>query len=332
MFDKSLITTNKNLLAFSAGVDSSALFFILLEKKINFDIIIVDYNLRKQSKQEIQYAKELAKKYNKKIYLKTYEKNKFSEKLARDFRYEFFDEIIINNNYESLITAHQLNDQLEWFLMQLTKGAGLIELIGLNKISNRKNYKLFKPLLDISKNELLDYLKNNNFKYFIDETNVQNIYKRNYFRNNFSNQLIDEFKVGIKKSFSYLNKDINSLNNVKNSIYLDKLMFIEFFNDDFNLILRFIDKKLKEFGIIISSDTKNEILKQKSIVISNKYCIEILGKYLYIAPYKNYKMSKKFKELCRINKIPKNIRPYLFKKSEVEINNFLKNRQKVNKK
>ena len=56
-----MINTKKNLLAFSAGVDSSALFFILLEKDIEFDIAIVDYNLRIQSKDEIQYAKQLAK-------------------------------------------------------------------------------------------------------------------------------------------------------------------------------------------------------------------------------------------------------------------------------
>ena len=52
----------KNLLAFSAGVDSSALFFILLQNKIKFDIAIVNYNIREQSKEETQYAKELASK------------------------------------------------------------------------------------------------------------------------------------------------------------------------------------------------------------------------------------------------------------------------------
>ena len=211
MFDNSLITTNKNLLAFSAGVDSSALFFILLEMNINFDIAIVDYGLRTQSKEEIEYAKELAKKYNKKIYLKTYTKNTFSEKSARDFRYDFFDEIILNNDYGSLITAHQLNDKLEWFLMQFSKGAGLVELIGLENESKRKNYIVYKPLLEVSKDELLEYLKLNNYKYFIDETNNENMYKRNYFRNTFATKFLEEYKDGIKKSFKYLHNDIKSI-------------------------------------------------------------------------------------------------------------------------
>ena len=63
--DFSVIKNQKNLLAFSAGVDSVALFFLLLEQNISFDIAIVDYNLRAQSKDEISYAKELAFKYNK---------------------------------------------------------------------------------------------------------------------------------------------------------------------------------------------------------------------------------------------------------------------------
>ena len=61
---------NKNLLGFSGGVDSSAMFFFLLNNNIDFDIAIVNYNLREQSKEEVKYAFELAKKYNKKIYLK----------------------------------------------------------------------------------------------------------------------------------------------------------------------------------------------------------------------------------------------------------------------
>ena len=68
--DFSKITHTKNLLAFSAGVDSSALFFLLLNAKIPFDIAIVNYNIREQSKDEVVYAKDLAKKYNKEIFIK----------------------------------------------------------------------------------------------------------------------------------------------------------------------------------------------------------------------------------------------------------------------
>ena len=315
MFDKNLIKSNKNLLAFSAGVDSSALFFILMDLNINFDIAIVDYNLRVQSKDEVNYAKYLAKKYNKKIFLKSYNENNFSEKLARDFRYDFFDTIISSENYDSLITAHQLNDKLEWFLMQLTKGAGLVELIGLEEQSLRQDFIVYKPLLNISKPELETYLKKNNIKYFIDETNSQNIYKRNYFRNEFTNKLLTEYKDGIKNSFKYLQKDISCFDILKKEIMLDELKIMIFESNNINLIIRYIDKELKKRGIIISSLTRDEIIRQKEIIISNKIAISIIDSKVFISPYIENKMDKKFKEFCRINKIPKNIRPYLVNKN-----------------
>jgi tRNA(Ile)-lysidine synthase len=193
------IKTKKNLLAFSGGVDSSALFFLLQDKKINFDIAIVDYNQRKQSINEIKYATTLAKRYNKKCFISTYPKDlPFSEKNARDFRYNFFKSIIYENSYEALITAHQLNDKLEWFLMQLTKGAGLVELIGLEKKSIKDGYIVYKPLLDFTKDELVEYLEKNSIKYFIDDSNFDQKYKRNYFRHNFSDKLLELYKDGIK--------------------------------------------------------------------------------------------------------------------------------------
>ncbi|WP_152058369.1 tRNA lysidine(34) synthetase TilS, partial [Aliarcobacter butzleri] len=210
----SAIKESKNLLAFSAGVDSSALFFLLLKQNIPFDIAIVNYNVRVQSKDEVNYAKELALKYNKQIFIKEVKLETTSnfEKTARDIRYKFFEEIIDENSYEILITAHQLNDKLEWFLMQFTKGAGLVELIGFNEFEQKENYKVYKPLLEITKEELENFLKQENIKYFIDNSNFDEKYKRNYFRHNFSDKLLSEYTNGIKKSFKYLQNDINSLN------------------------------------------------------------------------------------------------------------------------
>ena len=90
--DFSVVKNQKNLLAFSAGVDSTALFFLLLEQNIPFNIAIVNYNIRNQSKEEVFYAKELAKKYNKEIFIfdTKIENNSNFEKQARDIRYSFF--------------------------------------------------------------------------------------------------------------------------------------------------------------------------------------------------------------------------------------------------
>ena len=322
--DFSAIRNQKNLLAFSAGVDSTALFFLLLEQNIPFDIAIVDYNLRVQSKEEISYAKELSLKYNKTIFLKnvTLENTSNFEKTARDVRYKFFEEIILENSYENLITAHQLNDKLEWFFMQLSKGAGLVELIGFNEFEQKENYKIYKPLLNITKDELEIYLNENNHKFFIDESNFDEKYRRNYFRHNFSNKFLEEFSNGVKKSFDYLQNDLNSLNIQNNPI--KKIEELEIFlnQKDDNLNIRTIDLSLKKRGLILSNAQRNEILKQKDITISHKINISIKPNYIWIAPFCNNTIDKKYKEIYRINNIPKNIRAYIFRK-KIEVKELI---------
>ncbi|MDN5124940.1 tRNA lysidine(34) synthetase TilS [Aliarcobacter butzleri] len=312
----SAIKESKNLLAFSAGVDSSALFFLLLKQNIPFDIAIVNYNVRVQSKDEVNYAKELALKYNKQIFIKEVKLETTSnfEKTARDIRYKFFEEIIDENSYETLITAHQLNDKLEWFLMQFTKGAGLVELIGFNEFEQKENYKVYKPLLEITKEELENFLKQENIKYFIDNSNFDEKYKRNYFRHNFSDKLLNEYTNGIKKSFKYLQNDINSLNiEIKPIKVFDELEIYQ--NQNYNnLNIRIIDNSLKKRGFLLSSAQREEILKQKEITISHKINISIKEDFIWICPNVSSVMDKKFKETCRINKIPKNVRNYIYYK------------------
>ncbi len=310
------LSTSKNLLAFSAGVDSTALFFLLLENNIEFDIAIINYNQREQAKEEVLYAKELAKKYNKKIFLKelVYEKINNFEKVARDIRYAFFEEIIKKYAYDTLITAHQLNDKLEWFLMQLSKGAGVFELLGLQEYQKRDFYIIYRPMINISKEELEEYLITNKIKYFIDKSNFDEKYKRNYFRHNFSDKFLQNFKQGVLKSFQYMQHDLDSLNINLEPIYHKEKLFIFKNLQDNNLNIKVIDKCLKKLGILISKAQRDEILKQQQSVISNKFAICIEKKAIWVVPYKKESMSKKFKEECRVFKIPKLSRSYLFYK------------------
>ncbi|RXJ95056.1 tRNA lysidine(34) synthetase TilS [Malaciobacter molluscorum] len=310
------LTSSKNLLAFSAGVDSTALFFLLKENNISFDIAIVNYNLREQSKQEVEYAKYLANKFNKKIYLKEVNLSGSNfEKKARDIRYSFFEKIIKENNYKNLITAHQLNDKLEWFLMQLSKGAGLVELLGLQRVQKKQNYTIIRPLLDICKDELENYLKKNDIKYFVDQSNYENKYKRNYFRHKFSNEFLNEFKNGVSNSFKYLQSDLNSLNIDFEPIFKQKKLYIFKKTNDNNLNIKVIDKHLKKIGILISKAQREEIIKQKESVISNKIAVCLIDKYIWICPYIKEPMKKEFKEYCRKNKIPKLCRSYIYKEN-----------------
>jgi tRNA(Ile)-lysidine synthase len=305
-----LLSGRKNLLAFSAGVDSTALFFLLIEAKVSFDIAIVNYGVREQSKQEVAYAKELAKKFDKKCFLKEVSlKETNFEKNARDERYSFFEKNIKEHNYDNLITAHQLNDRLEWFLMQLTRGAGLVEILGFEEISQRDGYGLIRPLINSDKKALLKYLQTFDIKYFVDESNFDSKYQRNKIREEFSNSLIDEYKDAIKKSFLYLNQDREKLN-VDNLLF--RILDLRVLKSSIDN-LRSIDRVLKQMGYLLSSSQRKEIEKENSIVIGGKIAIERDERFIYIAPYCEVVMPKEFKEKCRVSKIPKKIRSYLFK-------------------
>ncbi|NEW60901.1 tRNA lysidine(34) synthetase TilS [Sulfurovum sp. bin170] len=304
----------KNLLAFSAGVDSSALFFLLQENNISFDIALINYGMRKQSEEEERYAIDLAQKYNLKSYItKAPSFSSNFEKNARDFRYSFFDKLMEEHNYENLITAHQLNDQLEWFLMRLTKGAGTSELLGLESISKRKEYTLIRPILHHSKDELMNYLDENGYRYFIDESNSDEKYERNYFRNNFSDKLIEKYKNGIQKSFEYLQIDKEVLLSGYREVFNHKELYILEI-DNHMIISRVVDKYLKKLGYLLSSAQRAELANENSMVFGGLWAVEIVEDKIYIAPYLKEVMPKKFKEACRIAKIPSKVRGYYYHK------------------
>ncbi len=305
-----LLKNKKNLLAFSAGVDSSALFFILLQNSIDFDIAIVNYKTREQSDTEVLHAKELCKKYNKNFFTTTCKLNSSNfECQARKARYAFFEDIILKYDYENLILAHQLNDRFEWLMMQLSKGAGASELVGFKSMEKKQNYTLLRPLFNISRDEILEFLETNSLPYFIDESNENEKYKRNEFRK-ICNPLMQKYKNGIKKSLNYLNEDAKILDG---EFYFQKdgLFIYELKNEPINM--RLIDKAIKKLGFIMSEKSRKEALKQ-NVVINRKIAVGKNDKYGFIAPFTQKPMPKDFKEKCRVAKIPPHIRAYLYEK------------------
>jgi len=298
------LSAGANLLAFSHGIDSTALFYILEEAGIKFDLAMVDYNVREQSKNEIKSAKELADKFGKKIYTKSVflDKSNF-EKNAREVRYEFFREICQKFGYENLILAHQFDDKFEWFLMQLSKGAGLKELFGMSELEKRKYFCLVRPLLNLRKKELQSYLDERNLRYFIDDTNLKGEFKRSFIRLNFSEPFLDRYFSGVKKSFEFLETDRQNL--LPNITKISDEIFI--IKNDSNAI-RGVDMAAKELNVLLSKAQKDELstnlAKQTSVVLSGKIAVGYADTYLLITPFCKTIMPKIFKEKARILKIP----------------------------
>ncbi len=309
----SYLLPKRNLLAFSAGIDSSALFYLLLANNIKFDIAIVDYGLRAQSKAEVVHAKALAKQYN--LICHTVTAPQFTshfEQQARAFRYDFFETLIQKHGYDTLLTAHQLNDQLEWFLMRLSKGAGVCELVGLEPVTDKGHYTLVRPLLEHTKAELLEYLESNSYPYFVDESNREERYERNRFRKAFSDPLIAQYSDGIRRSFNYLREEKKKLEaDYKVITKIKSLSIIKLHN--IQAKSKAADVTLKQLGYLLSAAQREEIAKEDSLVIGGTWAVAYQEGLLYIAPYLTTGMPKAFKERCRISKIPSKIRPYLFK-------------------
>lgn len=314
---KELLSHSKNLLAFSAGIDSTALFFILLQNNITFDIAIVDYGVRKQSKEEVAYAQELASKNSSACFVHNAQKiEKNFEAKAREIRYNFFENIIKEHNYDTLLTAHHLGDRFEWFLMQFCKGAGCIELSGMQEVETRIDYQLIRPLLHLDKQELLHYLHTNNIKYFQDSSNKEEKYKRNIFRHKHAEPLLKEYLGGIKKSFTYLDEDKQTLINHSNIKKLNQLAY--FTSTTTRSDIYTIDKYLKSLNHLMTAHERALLKQDINLVVGRKYIISKEKNYIFIAPYipKHAGANKELREKLRVLKIEPKLRAYLFEDLE----------------
>jgi len=309
---KEALKQSKNLLAFSAGGDSTALLFLLLQNNIAFDIAIVDYGLRLQSKEEVAYARELAHTYNFKCHLleaPSIQSNFEAE--ARAIRYGFFETLIQKHSYNALLTAHHLGDRFEWMLMQFCKGAGCVELAGMQPREQRDSYTLYRPLLHLDKEELLSYLHKHNYKYFEDSSNNDEKYKRNRFRKQHAQPLLKEYKKGIQKSFSYIDEDCEMIIQKE---AVQKFKGLVYFSNPHSKrsAIYIIDRYFKSQGQIITAHERALLKEKESVVIARKWIVSFMPKYIFIAPFMRVtKIDKKLKEKMRLLKIEPKLRPYL---------------------
>lgn len=309
----SLLRARRNLLAFSGGIDSTALFHLLSMQGILCDLAIVDYNRRAQSKKEVAYAHELAQRFGCKLFIKsiTLPESDF-EATARRARYQFFEELIATHRYDHLLTAHQLNDRLEWLLIQLTKGAGTVELVGMREIEKRAGYLLIRPLLEITKQELQQWLDRHNIPYFIDESNHDPHFMRNRIRP-IAQALLAEHTQGIIRSLVYLSDDALRLWNKPKEARVGKVIIIPFRPELFRRDLLWL---AKQQGILPSFRQQEMIMADSGGVLAGKIAFGVGGKFLWSSPYHPLVgASKAFKEGCRLRKVPRWIRGYLWELS-----------------
>ena len=149
----------KLLIACSGGLDSVVLTHLM--KNLNFEIALAhcNFSLRgKESDGDEMFVIGLAKNLGISVFAETFDTKRFADEhkistqmAARDLRYTWFAEILKDFKFDYLLTAHHLDDDLETFFINLSRGTGLNGLIGIPK----KNNKIIRPLLNFSREKIL---------------------------------------------------------------------------------------------------------------------------------------------------------------------------------
>lgn len=204
-----LIADSKNrkyLLAVSGGVDSMVLLHYFQKNNLSFEVAHINYQLRDEdSEKDQKLVEKTCEDYGVKLHLKKINTRELLlnskdslQMIARDERYSFFREIINQNNLDYLVTAHHLDDQIETFFINLSRGTGLEGLTGMKVLSN----DIFRPMLGISKDDIYKYAKANNVAYREDLSNQKNDYDRNLIRNKIA-PLFKELNPSFNKTMQH---------------------------------------------------------------------------------------------------------------------------------
>ena len=190
------------LLAVSGGLDSMVLAHIFIQLEIKFTIAHCNYKLRgNDSEEDYKLVKNFCKKNNVPLAYKEFKTKKIAktekksiQEVARDLRYHWFNEIVDAEKLDYIVTAHHLNDSTETILFNLIRGTGIKGLMGIPSI----NRNILRPLIEISKAEILNFAISNRVQYREDKSNLENEYSRNYIRNQVLNSLVIKFPNSIQ--------------------------------------------------------------------------------------------------------------------------------------
>lgn len=174
------------ILGISGGPDSTFLLYLLLETIPASKIILahVNYQLRgHESQLDQKFVENLAKKHHLSIETLSIKAAKIEgnlEENCRKIRYDFFEKIRQKYSAKLILTGHNLNDQTETFFLNLIRGANYRGLSAMSELDSKRH--LYRPLLDLPKKFILDYLKNKKIPYRIDKSNHDLKFRRNLLR------------------------------------------------------------------------------------------------------------------------------------------------------
>lgn len=211
--------SKKHLIAFSGGPDSVYLLVRLAEQykydlKDHVFLCYINYHDSQYVDQEEKIVREYIEKYKITAFIDNInlpETNVNFEEWARDYRYHLFSRLIKENGLDDVLTAHQENDHIETYLLQL-KRHNLPLQYGLRRETEMCGSKLIRPILDVKRTDILNYLKENGYVYYDDITNRNLERQRNALRTKISESDFDSILAEIDTKNSELKKLYSSFN------------------------------------------------------------------------------------------------------------------------
>ena len=222
----SFLNNKKLLIAVSGGLDSMVLLHLF--QNLDFEIAVAHCNFQlrglesfEDQKFVIDYAvaneiPSFITQFDTQSFAKDYKLS--IQVAARNLRYNWFYELLENQNYDFVLTAHHADDNLETFLINLSRGTGLSGLVGIPS----QNDKIIRPLLTFSRQEIKDYANNNKIVWREDSSNASDKYLRNKIRHNLIPVLKDlnpDFLKTFQKTQNFLQESQSMVEDATIMIY-----------------------------------------------------------------------------------------------------------------
>ena len=324
------------VVATSGGPDSITLLNILLNiKKYRIICAHVNHKLRKESEEEAKMVEKLCTSNN--ITYEYYEikgyKNNI-ENYAREKRYEFFDKTVKKYQAKYLLTAHHGDDLIETIIMRIIKGTDISELKGFSEKTRKNNYIIYRPLITVTKDEILDYCKNNKLKYAVDKSNEKDLYTRNRIRKYILTELKKE-NQNIHKNFLKISKSLEQYENyIDKNINKEKIINIKKFKNEeeiikdktiYDMLKKAYEGNTKKIKEIHIKDIKKLIENDKPNIKLNLPKNKVFIKEYDKAFIKNYEEEKEYDIILdKEIKLPNKHIIKMIEDTEEKSNNVLK--------
>lgn len=243
---KNLDLKKKYLLASSGGIDSMVLFHLLIKQGYQFAVVHCNFQLRgTESDLDEALIREVCASENISFFSKKFNTKQYAsdnqhsiQVAARELRYSFFEEIRTTHGFDFIITAHHKNDNIETALFHYLRGTGIKGLLG---IPDKRGHVL-RPILHISKKEIVAWAQNNQINYREDSSNT----KLDYTRNKIRLEIIPYLKQFFPEIENTISENINRLQAVneiyENEIFRLSTKYSEWRKDDLYIFINKLKK------------------------------------------------------------------------------------------